>query len=191
MPNPNPNDIQSFATARALDEWLSQHHASQSELWIKIYKKHTGIPSVTWDDVVVEILCWGWIDGIKKSLDDESYLQRITPRGAKSAWSKRNTEHVARLIKAGRMQQPGLVQVEAAKADGRWEKAYALSEMQVPQDFTLALDDAPKAKQFFETLPQSSRAMIAHGLNSAKKPETRQRRFHKFMDMLVNGEKPK
>ncbi|NVK38828.1 MAG: YdeI/OmpD-associated family protein [Gammaproteobacteria bacterium] len=190
MPDPNPEKILPFSTCNKLNEWFKTHHAVESELWVKIFKKHSGVSSVTWNEVVLEALCWGWIDGVKKSFDEESYLQRITPRSKKSNWSKLNTKHVARLIKEGRMQPSGLVQVDAAKADGRWEKAYALSEMQVPQDFILALDNEPAAKQFFETLPQSSRAMIAIGLTGAKKLETRQRRFDKFMDMLVKGVKP-
>jgi len=190
MPEPNPENTLSFESSKDLNQWLEQHHARETELWVKIFKKNTGIPSVAWDDVVIESLCWGWIDGVKKALDDKAYLQRITPRKARSIWSKRNTEHVERLIKAGRMQAPGLDQVRAAKADGRWENAYSISEMQVPDDFLLALESKPKAKQFFETLPKSSRSIIAYGLTSAKKPETRQRRLEKFLDMLVNGKKP-
>ena len=129
--------------------------------------------------------------GVKKSIDDEAYLQRITPRKANSNWSKRNTEHVERLISEGRMMESGLKLIRAAKADGRWENAYVVSEMEVPADFLAALDSEPKAKQFFETLNKSSRYSIAYGLTSAKKSETRQRRYTKYMDMLLNEEKPK
>ena len=190
MPKPNPARIMSFASPKDLSWWLKDNHAIESELWVKIFKKNTGISSVTWDDVVIEILCWGWIDGVKKSFDDQAYLQRVTPRKTRSNWSKRNTEHVERLISEGRMKEPGLVHVRAAKADGRWENAYTVSEMKVPADFLLALETKPTAKQFFETLAKSSRSVIAHGLTSAKKPETRQRRFEKFIDMLVSEEKP-
>ncbi|MDF1815088.1 MAG: YdeI/OmpD-associated family protein [Verrucomicrobiales bacterium] len=145
---------------------------------------------MNWNDVVIEILCWGWIDGVKKSLDDQAYLQRITPRRTGSNWSKRNTEHVERLIVEGRMEEPGLVHVRAAKADGRWESAYVVSEMTVPADFLAALESKPKVKQFYETLTKSHRYAIAYGLESAKKLETRQRRFQKFMDMLIREEKP-
>lgn len=180
-----------FKSPKALSRWLQVNHGTESELWVKIFKKGSGIPSVTWNDVVIETLCWGWIDGIKKSLDDQAYLQRITPRKARSNWSKKNTEHVERLITEGRMQEPGLVHVRAAKADGRWENAYApASEMKVPADFLVALEHKPEAKRFYETLTKSSRYAIAYGLESAKKPETRQRRFTKFMDMLIRGEKP-
>lgn len=190
MPEPDPFKIMSFETPKALSEWLKINHASESELWVKIFKKKTGIQSVTWNDVVIEILCWGWIDGIKKSIDDQAYLQRITPRTLRSNWSKRNTEHVERLISEERMNEPGLVHVRAAKADGRWENAYVVSEMEVPADFLAALENQQKAKLFFETLNKSSRYVIAHGLISAKKPETRQRRFEKFIAMLLNGQKP-
>ncbi len=157
---------------------------------MKIFKKNSGIKSVTWDDVVVESLRWGWIDGIKKSIDGQAYLQRITPRKARSSWSKRNTEHVERLINEGRMMEPGLAHVEAAKADGRWDEAYSVKEMTVPDDFLAALESQPCANQFYTTLTKSSRYIIAHGLTSAKKPETRQRRFEKYMAMLALQQKP-
>ncbi len=191
MPIPEPSKIIPFSTSKKLSQWLKLNHLTENELWIKIYKKNSGIQSVTWDDVVIESLCWGWIDGVKKSLDDQAYLQRITPRKARSNWSKRNTEHAERLISEGKMMESGLVHIRAAKADGRWEKAYVVSEMEVPADFLAALESKSKVKLFFETLNKSSRYVIAYGLISAKKPETRQRRFTKYMTMLVNEEKPK
>jgi uncharacterized protein YdeI (YjbR/CyaY-like superfamily) len=191
MPESDPLKTMTFATPIDLYQWLKVNYAIESELWVKIYKKKTGIVSVTWNDVVIEALCWGWIDGVKKSIDDQAYLQRITPRKARSNWSKRNTEHVERLINEGRMMEPGLVHVRSAKADGRWDSAYVVSEMEVPEDFLTALESKPNVKAFFETLTKSSRYVIAYGLISAKKPETRLRRFEKFMNMLVNEEKPK
>lgn len=191
MPEPDPLKIMTFATPKDLSEWLKENNATENELWIKIFKKNTGIQSVTWNDVVIEILCWGWIDGIKKSIDEQAYLQRITPRTARSNWSKRNTEHIERLISEDRMMEPGLVHVRAAKSDGRWEKAYVVSEMEVPSDFLVAVDNQPRVKAFFDTLNKSNRYVIAYGLISAKKPETRLRRFEEFMDMLVREEKPK
>jgi len=191
MPEPDPLKIMIFVTPKDLGQWLKVNHASESELWVKIYKKNTGIQSVTWNEVVIEALCWGWIDGIKKSIDDQAYLQRITPRKTRSNWSKRNTEHAERLISEGRMMESGLVHIHAAKADGRWENAYVVSEMEVPEDFLAALESKPTVKTFFETLNKSSRYAIAYGLISAKKPETRLRRFTKFMNMLVHEEKPK
>ncbi|MGF1722010.1 YdeI/OmpD-associated family protein [Vibrio kyushuensis] len=191
MPKPDLLKAISFTTSTEISEWLKVNHSTENELWVKIFKKNTGVQSVTWNDVVIEALCWGWIDGVKKSIDEQAYLQRLTPRTKRSNWSKRNTEHVERLIIDGRMEEPGLVQVRAAKADGRWDKAYVASEMEVPSDFLVALEDQPKVRQFFETLNKSSRYVIAYGLISAKKPETRQRRFSKYMAMLVNQEKPK
>jgi len=191
MPEADPLRTMTFETSKDLGEWLKVNYETETELWIKIFKKNTGIQSVTWNDVVIEILCWGWIDGVKKSIDDQAYLQRITPRKAKSNWSKRNTEHVERLINAERMKESGLVHVRAAKADGRWEHAYVVSEMEVPDDFLAALENQPSAKGFFKKLNKSDRYVIAYGLSSAKKPETRQKRFTKYMTMLANEEKPK
>ena len=190
MPEPDPAKIMSFESPKDLGQWLKMNHATERELWVKIFKKNTGVPSVSWNDVVMETLCWGWIDGVKKSIDDQAYLQRITPRTARSSWSKRNTEHVERLITEERMKEAGLVHVRAAKADDRWENAYAVSEMEVPADFLAALEDQPRVKLFFETLNKSSRFVIAYGLTSAKKSETRQKRFEKFINMLVREEKP-
>lgn len=190
MPEPDPLRIMTFVTPKDLSEWLKVNHATESELWVKMFKKNTGIQSITWNELVIEVLCWGWIDGVKKSIDDQAYLQRITPRTARSNWSKRNTEHVERLISEDRMKETGLMHVRAAKADGRWENAYVVSEMEVPADFLAALENQPRVKLFFETLNKSSRYVIAYGLTSAKKPETRQRRFEKFIDMLVREEKP-
>lgn len=190
MPEPDPARLLTFSAPKDLGHWLEVNHSTETELWVKIFKKGTGIPSVTWEDVVIESLCWGWIDGVRKSLDDQAYLQRITPRRARSSWSKKNREHAERLISEGRMTEPGLAHVRAAKADGRWENAYAASELTVPVDFLAALEENPKAKRCFETLNKTGRNAIAYGLTSAKKPETRQRRFEKFMDMLVREEKP-
>ncbi|WP_293267333.1 YdeI/OmpD-associated family protein [Neptunomonas sp.] len=191
MLEPDPLRILTFITPKDLGQWLKSNHASESELWVKIYKKNSGIESVSWDDVVIESLCWGWIDGIKKSIDDQAYLQRITPRKLRSNWSKRNTKHAERLISEGLMMESGLVHIRSAKEDGRWANAYVVSEMEVPLDFLAALESKPNAKEFFETLNKSCRYVIAYGLISAKKPETRVRRFEKFLNMLAHEEKPK
>jgi len=190
MPEPDRANVKPFASAKALRQWLKANHASENELWIKVFKVKMGKPSVSWAEIVIEALCWGWIDGIKKSIDGEAYLQRITPRKPRSTWSKRNRAHAERLIGEGRMQEPGLVQVRAAKADGRWKKAYAASEMKVPADFLAAVERKPKAKQCFETLNKSNRYTIAYGLTTAKRPETRKKRFDEFLEMLIRGEKP-
>ena len=190
MPEPDPKKIESFVEPNDLGRWLMENHAVEKELWVKVFKKKSGVQSVTLDDVVVESLCWGWIDGVKKSIDDQAYLQRITPRKTRSNWSKRNRENAERFIKEGRMRESGLVHIRAAKMDGRWENAYVASEIKVPRDFLEALERKPKAKEFYEGLTKSSRYVIAHGLESAKKPETRQKRFTKFMDMMVQEVNP-
>ncbi|MCB9107747.1 MAG: YdeI/OmpD-associated family protein [Anaerolineales bacterium] len=190
MPEPDQTRIQAFEDSAAFWNWLEQNHASEPELWLKIYKKGSGQKSINWEEAVVEALCWGWIDSIKKSLDDEAYLQRFTPRQKSSNWSKRNREHVDRLIAEGRMQEVGMVHVRAAQADGRWEAAYAPpSEMTVPEDFLAALDERSQAKAFFETLNKQNRYAIAYRLQTAKKPETRQKRFEQFIAMMEKGEK--
>jgi uncharacterized protein YdeI (YjbR/CyaY-like superfamily) len=188
---PDDSKILAFENAEKLCDWLKKNHNEENELFVKIYKKGSGKPSVTWNDVVIESLCWGWIDGVKKSLDEEAYIQRITPRKPGSSWSKKNTEHVERLINEGRMQDSGLQHVYAAKKDGRWENAYAPpSQMKVPADFLAAVNNSPKIKAFYDTLKKTNLYPIAYGLETAKKPETRQRRFDKFMDMLSRGETP-
>ena len=136
MPEADPTKIMTFKTPKDLERWFETNHSSETELWIKIFKKKTKIASVTWDEVVIESLCWGWIDGVKKSIDEKAYLQRITPRKAQSNWSKRNRDHVERLIREGRMQESGLVHVRAAKVDGRWEKSYVASEMDYNTNYT-------------------------------------------------------
>ena len=191
MPNPDPSKTKSFKTPQQLSRWLKTYHAKEDELWVKVFKKQTGTPSVTWNDIVIETLCWGWIDGVKKSLGDEAYLQRITPRKPRSSWSKRNREHAERLIDEGRMEEPGMAQVRAAQADDRWKNAYApASEMEMPEDFVAAVKRKPKALKCYETLNKTNQYAIAYGLTTAKRPETRQRRFDKFLDMLIRGEKP-
>ena len=130
-----------FAAPQQLEKWLKAHHASENELWVRIFKKGSKTPSVTWNDCVVTAIAWGWIDGHKKALDGVSFLQRLTPRRPKSNWSKKNCEHAERLIAEARMQPSGLAQVEAAKKDGRWESAYAGSAgLVIPGDFLQALN---------------------------------------------------
>lgn len=186
-----PSEFIAFETPNDLSDWLKDNHATANELWVKIFKKNSGIQSITWNELVIELLCWGWIDGIKKSISEQAYIQRITPRTARSIWSKKNTEHVERLIIAGRIHEAGLRHIRAAKADGRWSNAYQTSEMAIPKDFLDALENQPNVKDFFETLNKSERNVIALGLTSAKKPETRQKRFDHYMASLLNGYKPK
>jgi uncharacterized protein YdeI (YjbR/CyaY-like superfamily) len=189
VPEPDQTRIQAFEDSTAFWEWLELNHASEPEVWVKMYKKASGQKTINWEEAVIEALCWGWIDSVKKSFDDQAYLQRFTPRRKGSNWSKRNREHVERLIAAGRMREPGLVHMRAAQADGRWAAAYAASEMTVPEDFLAALEKRPKAKAFFETLNRQNLYVIGYRLQTAKKPETRQKRFEQFLAMLEKGEK--
>ena len=187
----NPEAVESFTTTIDLKDWLRSNHDRSEELWIRIFKKGTRIPSVTWDEVVIECLCWGWIDGIRKSEGDKAYLQRITPRRKNSPWSKRNRLLATRLIEDGRIQESGLNQVSRAKRNGRWADAYAASEMTVPDDFIGALDGSQEAKETFELLNSADRYKIALGLASAKRPETRLRRFEGYLELLRAGKTPK
>ena len=180
---------QAFETAEQLHAWLRVNHASEPELWVRIFKKATGQPSVTWDDCVVAGIAWGWIDGIRKSLDDTSFLQRLTPRRARSNWSQKNVQHAERLIAQGRMQPSGLAHVDAARSDGRWATAYAGSAtMVMPEDFLTALQQDPAAHAFYATLKRQSQFTIYHRLHSAKRPETRQKRMVELLAKLGRGE---
>jgi len=190
MPEPTPERTRSFATPAEFRDWLSLHHDSERELWLTIFKKGSGQRSMTWEELVPECLCWGWIDGVRKPLDQEAYLQRVTPRRPKSTWSKRNREHVERLIAEGKMQETGWAHVRAAQADGRWEAAYAPpSEMTIPDDFLAALELRPQAKAFFLTLNRANLYAIGYRLQTARRPETRTKRFERCLAMLENGEK--
>ncbi|MGA9657623.1 MAG: YdeI/OmpD-associated family protein [Asticcacaulis sp.] len=185
-----PPEPIAFATPNDLSQWLANNHASATELWVRIYKKQSGTPSVTWEDCVIASLAWGWIDGHKRSLDEVSFLQRLTPRRAKSNWSKKNCEHVERLIAEGQMQPAGLVHIEAAKQDGRWESAYAGSaDMVIPDDFLAALAKDPEAKAFFDTLNRTNLFAIYHRLHTAKKPETRAKRIIDIVQKLRRNER--
>jgi len=180
-----------FETSEQLHAWLQANHASETELWVRIYKKATGQPSVTWDDCVVAAIAWGWIDGIRKSLDDTSFLQRLTPRRARSNWSQKNVQHAERLIAQGRMQPAGLVHVEAARSDGGWATAYAGSAtMVMPEDFLAVLQQDPAAHAFYATLKRQSKFTIYHRLHSAKRAETREKRMAELLAKLARGESP-
>ena len=178
----------SFETPRQLERWLKSNHAKKQELWLRIFKKKSGTPSVTWNDCVVAAIAWGWIDGQRRALDEVSFLQRLTPRRAKSNWSKRNCEHAERLIAEERMQPSGLAHVDAARQDGRWEKAYAGSAaMVIPNDFLKKLGKNPAAKKFYATLDRRNRYVIYHRLQTAKRPETRQKRIATMLADLARG----
>lgn len=180
-----------FETQEHLHAWLKTNHARETELWVRIFKKATGQPSVSWDDCVVAAIAWGWIDGIRKSLDEASFLQRLTPRRARSNWSQKNVQHAERLIAQGRMQAAGLAHVEAARSDGRWATAYAGSAtMVMPEDFLAALQQDPAAHAFYATLKRQSQFTIYHRLHSAKRPETREKRMGELLAKLGRGENP-
>lgn len=183
--------VKPFATAAAWATWLEKNHATSSGLWMQLMKKGSGRKSVTYAEALDEALCHGWIDGQKRSFDEESWLQKFTPRGRKSIWSKINQEKVAALEKAGRMKPAGLAAVAAAKADGRWDAAYeSQSRMTVPDDFKALLARHPQAEAFFATLKSASRFAILFRLQTAKKAETRARKMDEFVAMLARGEAP-
>ncbi|RZL04073.1 MAG: bacteriocin-protection protein [Rubrivivax sp.] len=178
-----------FQSAEAFDTWLSQHHATSAGLWLKIAKRGALDASVTYPEAVEIALCWGWIDGLKRALDEQHFLQRFTPRRARSIWSKVNVDKVAALIQEGRMRAPGLAQVEAAKADGRWARAYdGARTAVVPEDLTAALDASPTAKAFFSTINATQRYAVLWRIQTAVKPETRARRIAQLVAMLARGE---
>lgn len=171
-------------------DWLDQHHAEAAGIWLRLAKKASGIQSVSYDEAVEVALGYGWIDGQKKSYDEASWLQKFTPRGAKSIWSKINREKAERLIASGQMKPAGLRAVEAAKQDGRWEAAYdSQSRATVPDDFQAELDKHAEAKAFFATLNSANRYAILWRIQTAKKAETRARRIQQFIEMLEKGEK--
>ena len=180
-----------FDTVEQLHAWLRLNHASESELWVRIFKKATGKPSVTWDDCVVAAIAWGWIDGLRNALDDASFLQRLTPRRARSNWSQKNVQNIERLIEQGPMQAAGMAQVEAARIDGRWASAYAGSAaMVVPADFMEALQSDPAAQAFYATLKRQDLFAIYYRLHTAKRPQTRQKRMAELLAQLARGECP-
>jgi uncharacterized protein YdeI (YjbR/CyaY-like superfamily) len=182
--------ILSFATAGEWRAWLAKNHASAKGIGLRIFKKNSGHKSVTYEEALDEALCYGWIDSQKQPYDNLSWIQKFTPRRERSIWSKRNKEHIARLIKERRMKPAGLKEVEAAKSDGRWDSAYdSPKNMEVPPDFLEALKKNKKAYAFFLTLNKANSFAIAWRLQTAKKPETREKRKKTILDMFAKGEK--
>lgn len=187
---PDSYPILSFADKQAWAQWLDAEHGRAAGIWLKFAKKNSGILSLTYEEAVEVALCYGWIDGQMKGLDDKYWLQKFTPRRAKSIWSKINTERAERLIASREMQPAGLREIESAKQDGRWLAAYASQKnMTVPQDFQSALNKNKKAKAFFETLTGANRYAILFRIETAKRAETRARRVEQFVEMLERGEK--
>jgi uncharacterized protein YdeI (YjbR/CyaY-like superfamily) len=182
--------VKPFASQAAWEQWLERNHDASPGLWIRFAKKHTGIASVTYAEALDVALCFGWIDGQVKRMDDRHFLQRFTPRATGSKWSKINCGKAARLMEAGRMRPAGLRQIEAAKADGRWAAAYDSSRTAaVPDDLRLALDANAAASRFFATLDSRNRYAILYRIQNAKRTETRARRIATFVEMLARGER--
>lgn len=180
--------IVEFRDQQAFRDWLTVHAKNTDGIWLRMYKKATNITSITYAEALDEALCFGWIDGQRKSYDELSFVQKFTPRRPRSMWSKRNTEHVERLKKAGLMMPAGLQEVEKAQADGRWEAAYGTpANMQVPDDFLEELNKHPKAKSFYATLNKTNTYAIAWRLQTAKTEATRRRRTEKIIEMLNTG----
>lgn len=180
----------SFENKEKWLEWLSKQHDKSNGIWLKLAKKDSGIPSVTYEEALDGALCYGWIDGQKKGFDDQYWLQKFTRRGPKSIWSKINTEKAGRLIASGEMKPAGLKAIEAAKQDGRWDVAYpSQKEMKVPDDFQAALEQNKKAWAFFSTLNSTNRYAILFRIHNAKKAETREKRIREFIEMLEEGHK--
>ncbi len=179
-----------FSSPSEWEQWLEQNHAVSKGIWLQMFKKGSGIASVIYTEALDVALCYGWIDGQIKSIDELSYMQRFTPRRPKSLWSKRNIEHVARLVKEGRMKPAGIKEAEAAKADGRWEIAYdPQSSMTMPQDFIIELSKDSKASAFYESLNKANKYAVAWRIQTAKRPETREKRIKEIVEMLAREEK--
>jgi uncharacterized protein YdeI (YjbR/CyaY-like superfamily) len=189
---PDPRRIKSFRTAAAFEAWLAANHARATEVWLRIHKQGSGLPTVTVAQALDVALCWGWIDGIRKGLDDRSFLQRYTPRTARSVWSQINRDNVARLTAAGRMTPHGQRQVDAAKADGRWDAAYApmrsASKETVPPDLRAAIEANPRARALFHTLGRQNLFALAFRTNAMKTPAGRARKIAALVAMLARGE---
>jgi uncharacterized protein YdeI (YjbR/CyaY-like superfamily) len=181
--------LQPFASKTKWADWLAKQHAKSSGIWLKLAKKDSGIKSVAYEEALDVALCYGWIDGQKKGFDDKYWLQKFTPRGPKSIWSKINTEKAEKLIADGEMKPAGLKAIEAAKQDGRWDAAYASQKnITTPEDFEAALEKSKKAKAAFAKLKSAERYSFLFRIHHAKKPETRARHIQNFVEMLEKDE---
>lgn len=189
---PDAKRIRAFADTKALESWMRANHDKAPELWLKVHKKDSGLESITCPEALDVMLCWGWIDGLRKSFDDKSFLQRYTPRRAKSIWSEVNRENVARLIAAGRMTPHGQKQIDAAKADGRWGKAYApirkASADNLPPDLLRAIKGNAKAYKTFQILSRQNLFALAFRTNNMKTAAGRERKIATLVAMLARGE---
>lgn len=184
----DPKRVHAFETAEPFEAWLAAHHDREPEVWIRIFKKASGKPTISPDEAIDVCLCWGWIDAIRKSLDAESFLQRYTPRGRKSVWSQVNVDKVARLTAERRMTDHGHAHVEAAKADGRWDKAYRASTDEVPADLAAAIDAEPEARAMFDVLTAQNRFALIFRLGQIRTEAGRRRKITDITAMLARGE---
>lgn len=183
-------EVRSFRECRDFRRWLAKNHDRSAGIWLRVYKKHSRTASITYPEALDQALCFGWIDGQRKPLDEQSWLQKFTPRRPRSGWSKRNTEHAQRLIDSEQMTPAGLREIEAAKHDGRWVAAYdSFREARVPKDFLRALAENKKAEAFYRTLNRTNLYSIVYRLQTAKKPQTRERRLSAIIQKLQRGEK--
>ena len=190
MPQTTALPILSFTSLHQWKAWLAKHHATVDGIWVKLYKKGAGTTSVTYAEALDAALCYGWIDSQKRAFDDQAWLQRFTPRRAKSGWSKVNIQHAERLLAAGQIQAAGLEEIAAAKADGRWKAAYdSAKTMTFPEEFLAALRKDTQARKFFETLNRANQYAIAYRLQTAKTETTRTRRLEIILEKLRKGEK--
>lgn len=188
---PKPEKIRDFPDQASFETWLAANHGKEDELWLKIHKKGSGLPTITYAEALDVALCWGWIDGLKKGFDERSFLQRFTPRGRKSIWSKVNRVHIERLGAAGRMTEHGMRHVDAAKADGRWDAAYdSAADMEFPPDLLAAIEAEPKALATFQTLNSTNRYALAFRTHNMRTPAGRQKKIASFVEMLARGETP-
>jgi len=184
----DPDKIHEFKDAHSFYKWLSRRHDKEDEIWIKIHKVDSGLKSITPKEAIDVALCWGWIDAIRKSFDHKSYLQRYTPRGKKSIWSQINVANVARLIEESRMSEHGLKEVEAAKSDGRWDRAYGSGkDMKIPDDLQAAIDAEPSAKRMLEKLSAQNRFALAFRIHNMKTEAGRRKKISTFVEMLKRG----
>lgn len=188
----DPKKIKSFRSAAEFEQWLSKHHDRENELWLRFFKKDSGKPTVTFAEALDAVLCWGWIDGIRKGYDEISFLQRYSPRKPKSIWSHINRENVARLTTAGRMTPHGQKHIDAAKADGRWDAAYApirsSSADTIPKDLRAAIDANARARKTFELLNRQNLFALTFRTNNMKTPAGRAKKIETLVAMLARGE---
>lgn len=186
----DPTRVREFVDEESFSRWLAAHGATETELWIRIFKVGSGRASITPTQAIDACLCWGWIDAVRKGLDEESFLQRYCPRGKKSVWSQINVANVARLTAAGRMQPAGIAHVEAAKADGRWAQAYRVSQSEAPPDLLAAIHAEPLAAATYETLSSQNRFALTFRTLAMKTAAGRAKKVAAFVEMLKRGETP-